>query len=131
MRTTDSASGAFRAAFERLTEGRPEALPRGTPVTQNNVAREAGRDPTALKKSRYPELIAEIQQWRTQHDPVAPQKDQPRRVRVRPSRDEVVRELIAERDLLASKLLEAETYIIELSEKAQLGGGASNVVPIR
>ena len=51
----------FREAFERLKKNKPEVLPAGTPVTQNNVAREAGRDPSALKKDRYPLLVLEIQ----------------------------------------------------------------------
>ena len=42
---------------------KPTTLPRNTPVTQNNVAKEAGRDPSALRKLRYPRLIREIQKW--------------------------------------------------------------------
>ncbi len=37
----------------------------GAAVTQNNVAREAGRDPSALKKDRYPLLILEVQAYIT------------------------------------------------------------------
>ncbi len=55
----------FRAAFYRLKKGETKLLPLGSPVTQNNVAREAGRDPSALKKSRYPLLILEIQAFIT------------------------------------------------------------------
>lgn len=58
-----SAEQAFRDAFERLKRGRPERLPKGTPVSQNNVAKEAGVDPSALRKGRYPTLIAEIQSY--------------------------------------------------------------------
>ena len=57
------AETAFRDAFERLKQGKPNVLPKGTRVTQNNVAREAGLDPSALKKARFPTLIAEIQTW--------------------------------------------------------------------
>ena len=46
----------FSAAFERLKYGNTLILPPGSPVSQNNVAREAGRDPSALRKSRYPRL---------------------------------------------------------------------------
>ena len=53
----------FSAAFERLKYGNTLILPPGTPVSQNNVAKEAGRDPSALRKSRYPKLIADIQAW--------------------------------------------------------------------
>lgn len=58
-----SAEQAFRDAFERLKRGKPERLPKGTPVSQNNVAKEAGVDPSALRKARYPRLIAEIQSY--------------------------------------------------------------------
>ncbi|HHK4937214.1 TPA: hypothetical protein ACQT20_005321 [Pseudomonas aeruginosa] len=56
-----TAEQAFREAFERLKQNRSEVLSAGSVVTQNNVAREAGRDPSALKKDRYPLLILEIQ----------------------------------------------------------------------
>ncbi|MBS0194664.1 MAG: hypothetical protein JSR34_10485 [Proteobacteria bacterium] len=59
--TKAGAEAAFRSAFARLRSGCPEILPAGTRVTQNNVAREAGRDPSAFKKKRYPELVREIQ----------------------------------------------------------------------
>lgn len=53
----------FREAFERLKSNKPINLPAGTPVTQNNVAREAGRDPSALRSERYPELLQQIQSY--------------------------------------------------------------------
>ena len=58
-----SAGEQYRAAFERLKSNKPERLPKGTPVSQNNVAKEAGSDPSALKKARFPLLIAEIQKY--------------------------------------------------------------------
>ena len=62
-----SATDRYRDAFERLKLNRPHLLPKGTPVTQNNVAKEAGSDPSALKKSRFPSLIAEIKAYVEQH----------------------------------------------------------------
>lgn len=58
-----SAEQDFRAAFARLKKRESTILPPGSSVTQNNVAREAGRDPSALKKARYPLLILEIQAY--------------------------------------------------------------------
>jgi hypothetical protein len=58
-----SAEDSFRGAFDRLKRGKTTILPSGSPVTQNNVAREAGRDPSALKKDRYPLLVLEIQAY--------------------------------------------------------------------
>jgi len=49
-----SAGDLYRAAFERLKNNKPERLPKGTPVSQNNVAKEAGSDPSALKKRAFP-----------------------------------------------------------------------------
>lgn len=51
----------FAAAFERLREDRPLRLPKGTPVSQNNVAKEAGCTASALRKDRFPELVEQIQ----------------------------------------------------------------------
>lgn len=42
-------------------------IPKGTPVTQNNVGKEAGSDPSALTKSRFPSLIAEIKTYVEQY----------------------------------------------------------------
>lgn len=58
-----TAEQAFREAFERLKKHKPEVLPAGSLVSQNNIAREAGRDPSALKKDRYPLLILEVQAY--------------------------------------------------------------------
>ncbi len=60
-----SAEQEFRDAFDRLKKGKTMRLPLGAAVTQNNVAREAGRDPSALKKDRYPLLILEVQAYIT------------------------------------------------------------------
>ncbi len=45
-----SAEDRFRAAFERLKSDTPIHIARGSALTQNNIAREAGLDPSALKK---------------------------------------------------------------------------------
>lgn len=56
-----SAETVFREAFERLKANNPIHLKKGSLVSQNNVAKEAGRDPSGLRGERYPELIQEIQ----------------------------------------------------------------------
>jgi hypothetical protein len=38
---------SFRQSFERLKTDEPIRLPKGTPVSQNNVAKEADVDPRA------------------------------------------------------------------------------------
>lgn len=62
---TKTAEQEFREAFERLKTNRPERLEKGVKVTQNNIAREAGRDSSSLRKERYPTLIYEIQAYTT------------------------------------------------------------------
>lgn len=53
----------FIEAFQRLKNNEPINIPLGSAVTQNNVAREAGRDPSALRADRYPELLQQIQAY--------------------------------------------------------------------
>jgi len=60
-----AAERRFREAFERLKAGEPLRLDKDTEVTQNNVAKEAGTDPSALRRSRYPALVADIQAYRS------------------------------------------------------------------
>ncbi|HFD0318501.1 hypothetical protein PTR28_12060 [Serratia marcescens] len=126
----------YRAAFERQKNNKPERLPKGTPVSQNNVAKEAGRDPSALKKTRFPLLIAEIQTYVASYA-----EDRPLSVRqvslLARQKNRGLRERIGEieqqRDHLASLLSEADATILELYDRItelerQLPG--SNVLPI-
>lgn len=53
----------FREAFQRLKENKPINVPAASKVSQNNVAKEAGKHPTALKKDRFPLLVMEIQSY--------------------------------------------------------------------
>ena len=115
-----SAADQYRDAFERLKLNRPQLLPQGTPVTQNNVAKEAGSDPSALKKSRFPSLIAEIKTYVEQHAEERPpslnQVNLLARQKSRALRDRI-EEVARQRDQLASLLSEADTKIIELYDR--------------
>lgn len=113
------AEAAFREAFARLILGRPNILPKGAPVTQNNVAREAGKDPSALKKERFPALVREIQEWIAAGG--APLKSAPSpREALKAARrrsqqlQERIEQLKRDRDLAQSKLMSAELEILEL-----------------
>lgn len=53
----------FENAFERLVNNNPQILPKGSSVSQNNVAKEAGCVPSALRKERFPNLIQKIQAY--------------------------------------------------------------------
>lgn len=132
-----SAADQYQAAFERLKANKPTRLAKGTLVSQNNVAREAGSDPSALRKSRFPTLIAEIQRYVTSQESRgalsarATRADQRRKRRSLKDRlDEVARQ----RDMLASKLCEADVTILALrAQIEQLAKYApeNNVIPLR
>ncbi|MGT3828541.1 hypothetical protein ACUUMB_22875 [Enterobacter kobei] len=115
-----SAAENYRAAFERLKNNIPERLPKGAKVSQNNVAKEAGSDPSALKKTRFPSLILEIQKYVEsfaedsppsirQHNILARKKNRGLRERIN--------EIKQQRDHLASLLSEADATIIELYDR--------------
>lgn len=119
-----SAESDYRSAFERLKQRKTVRLPLGASVTQNNVAREAGRDPSALKKDRYPRLVREIKHWIEQNagqsPPSARQSMLASRKRNRSLKDKIA-DLKAQRDVAVSKLLEADAKILELTlENARL-----------
>ena len=134
--TRRSAADQYRDAFERLKLNRPQLLPKGTPVTQNNVAKEAGSDPSALKKSRFPSLIAEIKTYVEQHAGVRPPSlnkvNLLARQKSRALRDRI-EQVARQRDQLASLLSEADAKIIELYDRlAELEGQlpASNIISL-
>ncbi|MDD5175294.1 MAG: hypothetical protein PHQ05_02570 [Sterolibacterium sp.] len=117
------ASGAekrFRDAFERLKLGVPQVLPKGTPVSQNNVAKEAACDPSALRKARFPLLVFEIQEWIEAHKGEQPgserQKLLKQRRKNRNTRDTIA-DLKQQRDVAAGLLADANLRIVELSEQ--------------
>lgn len=130
------AESAFREAFDRLKRGKPDRLPKDTAVSQNNVAKEAGCDPSALRKARFPSLIAEIQRWIAEHALDAP-KSPRQTLLVQRSRNRSLREKIealkVERDHALSLLVEADSKILDLTlENIRLQSQLppSNVTPM-
>jgi hypothetical protein len=118
-----SAEDNFRRAFERLKAGQTKVLPIGTPVSQNNVAREAGHeDPSDLKKSRFPGLVTEIQDY-VRHNPPERQPSERQRLIKQRQRSRDARktnsDLKAQRDAAASLLVEANAHIVTLTRKVQ------------
>ena len=109
----------FRNAFERLKKNKPELLPKGTSLSQNNVAKEAGVDPSALRRSRYPELVHEIQKWLEAHKEVKTERSQRQVMLGQRSNNRDLRKrietLTAQRDNALSRVLEAEYLIIQLN----------------
>lgn len=109
---------AFREAFERLKRNKAVRVPKGTRVSQNNVAKEAGVDPSALKKARFPGLIAEIQRWIDEHGGEAPKSSRQsllaQRNRARDLRQRITA-LELQRDTALGLLVEADARILELT----------------
>jgi hypothetical protein len=136
-RTQSSAETAYREAFERLKQGKPERLPQGTPVSQNNVAKEAGCDPSALKKSRFPSLIEDIQRYVSGHAADRPasrrQTLQAQRKQNRDFRDRI-EALTKQRDAVTCLLNEANAKILELADRVaelEVKLPPTTVAPIR
>lgn len=118
----------FKAAFERLKANVPVILSPGTAVSQNNVAKEASRDPSALKKNRYPHLIKEIKAYVAEAGFLKPESAGHRlsvAKRVQKELKERVALLESDRDLAQSLLVQAHETILKLTKenealKAQL-----------
>lgn len=116
-----SAETRFRQAFERLKSGEQKVVEAGAAVTQNNVAREAGCDPSALKKARYPVLVREIQAYLELHkgeDKSVAQQAKRKRAAKR-SLEERLEDAIRQRDKVHSILASANYRIVELTEQVQ------------
>lgn len=114
-----SAEARFIDAFIRLRDGKTIILPLGSLVTQNNVAREAGCDPSALRKSRFPKLIREIQAYLE----IENSKLNSERASIAKKKRDVadlkgkIQSLRQERDHAQSQLLSAQHFALELLEE--------------
>lgn len=128
----------FQDAFGRLKLDKPIRLPRGTPVSQNNVAKEAARDPSALRKSRYPRLIRAIQKW-IEDNGNAPRNRASSASLIKGARDKNrqlkkrIEELTRQRDTAMARLVISEETILDLHRRLQEYkvrlGEADTVVP--
>ena len=133
-----NAEKLFQDAFERLKRDKPIRLPPSTPVSQNNVAKEAGRDPSALRKSRYPRLIRAIQKW-IEDNGSAPRNRASSASLIKGARDKNrqlkarIEELTHQRDKAMARLVIAEESILDLHRRLQdytaRLGEAHTVVP--
>lgn len=117
-RPTGRAEKAFREAFDRLKKGKSERLSKNASISQNNVAKEAGCDPSALRKSRFPTLIAEIRRWIIENPTVSPTS--PRQAMLAQRRHNLslkdkIEILTTQRDHALSLLVEADARIVELT----------------
>lgn len=122
-RKVSKAELKFREAFERLKAGKPNLLPKGTPLSQNNVAKEAGVAPSALRRSRFPELVDEIQIWIEAHKDETLPKSPRQMMLAQRSRNrglqEQLKSLEQQRDYALGQLLDAQSYILDLTLENQ------------
>jgi hypothetical protein len=117
-----TADERFRQALERLKANNPKVLALGTPVSQNNVAKEAGCDPSALRKSRFPSLVREIQAYvelKRDAGPSARQATLKERADRLKERDKLA-DVGRQRDVALSQLGSANRRLIELTQEVQM-----------
>lgn len=113
LNNSETAEKMFRDAFERLKNNKPLVIEKGSKITQNNIAREAGRDPSALKKNRYPLLVLEIQAFVGSIEDESVKVKTRNESRVR-SDKEKISDYRKQRDKLASIVEAQNSYIEEL-----------------
>ena len=126
----NSAEQNFRDAFDRLKRGKPQRMPLGTFVSQNNVAKEAGKDPSALRKSRYPVLINDIQEWLEEHSKDAPLSRRQEALKHRKERIDLKArnaEIISQRDIALSLLVESDNQLLHLIQEKEQWKAGGNV----
>ena len=117
--STGSAEANYRDAFMRLKNNTPLRLTKGAKASQNNVAKEAGCDPSALRKSRFPTLIKEIQD----HNHPAQLAKTSARQKASKQRDvnrslkERLADATKQRDQMASLLNTANEVILALTDQ--------------
>lgn len=115
---TSRAEQQFREAFDRLRTNKPMLLPKGTPVSQNNVAKEAGVDPSALRSRRFPELAKEIKEWVAQSPAVKARRSRGTALEQKNLKiaalNERLDETVRQRDNALSKLSAANKQILDL-----------------
>lgn len=85
MPRPQTAEAELRAAFERLKSDSPHELPRGSGVTLTNVAAEAKKPPSSLRKDRYPRLYKEIAAY-SERTSTPPQMTKPKKKRTSPTK---------------------------------------------
>lgn len=117
-KNTNTAESNFRDAFERLKADSPIVLPVNSEVSQNNVAKEAGRVPSALRKSRFKSLVAEIQEYVKTHGVERPESERQKLIKQRQksrSTKERAADLKAQLSACAGLLVDANAQIAILS----------------
>ncbi|MDK6080551.1 hypothetical protein [Massilia varians] len=117
----------YRTALNRLKDGQPKIVPKGTKITRDAVSLEAGRGKGSIKKSRpvFSQLIAEI-------EAAAAEQSLPRRG-VEQQSDRLKSEIKELRTQLDAALSREMSLVYELFEVKHALAKINNskVIPIR
>jgi DNA primase large subunit len=108
----NKAETTFREAFDRLKADTPINVPKGTKISQNNIAKEARKHPTALKKDRFPLLVLEIQDYLKQQEIDSDTLKKKKQLRKQRTLEQRLSDCKKQRDKLAS-ICEAQSQYIE------------------
>jgi len=128
-----SAEDEYRNAFKRIVDGKTIRIPKGSPPTLANIAREAGRDPSALKKSRYPIFITEVEEYNSASSLTMDQAERSLTAQLAAARAEnkSLREkcsnLCKERDAAQTKILNLQQALVAMNLQLEGEGGLSNI----
>lgn len=128
-----SAEQEYRDAWQRIKEGKPIRIPVGSPATLANIAREAGKDPSALKRSRFPSLVHEIEIDNQLIAELPAYVDRSLSSQLKGARNENRRILLdmdvlrAERDALKSQVLNLQLALLERSQQLDVYIGPISV----
>ena len=131
-----SAEQEFRAAWQRIKDGKPIRITVGAPATLANIAREAGKDPSSLKRSRYPLLVHEVETDNQLIAELPASVDRSLSSQLNGARDENRRILLdmdvlrAERDALKSQVLNLQLALLEKTQQLDVYIGPVSIASL-
>ncbi|KIY40750.1 hypothetical protein TZ03_11455 [Pseudomonas sp. 10-1B] len=117
----DNAEFEYRKAFRRIVEGKALRVGKMAPPNLANIAREAGKDPSALKKSRYPIFISEVESFNNNVNSAGERIDRSLSTQLKAARSENKKlresyeQLTIERDESHSRVLNLQLALVEMS----------------
>lgn len=117
----DNAEIEYRKAFRRIVEGKAMRVDKMAPPNFANIAREAGKDPSALKKSRYPIFISEVESFNNNVSSAGERIDRSLSAQLKAARSEnrklreSYEQLTIERDESHSRVLNLQLALVEMS----------------
>jgi len=117
----DNAEIEYRKAFRRIVEGKAMRVDKMAPPNLANIAREAGKDPSALKKSRYPIFISEVESFNNNVSSAGERIDRSLSAQLKAARSEnrklreSYEQLTIERDESHSRVLNLQLALVEMS----------------